>query len=202
MFDRSFDAAASAQRAVERKPVLMKPEQIDALKKEFYDAGFAGGKEAGKGEQAALLAATLGLIEKNIESLMQSLETMRSEQSHNTRDVILAIAKKIVPDLAARHGLAEIETLLDDSVRTMAREPRLVVRVNETQIDAVNEKIKSITARHAYAGQIMVIADAATAAGDCRIEWAEGGVERNIQATWDAVEQTMGVDAPPAPTLS
>src|SRR5208282_5253913 len=71
MFDRSFEEAALAQRAVERKPVLMKPEQIDALKKESYDAGFAAGKTAGKEEQASHLASIMATIEKNIDALMK-----------------------------------------------------------------------------------------------------------------------------------
>jgi flagellar assembly protein FliH len=141
-------------------------------------------------------------VEKSVEGLMSNITTWHSEQDGHTRLLVLAIAKKIVPDLAARHGLQEIESLLNGAIRDMAREPRLVVRVNDSQLDIVNESIKSITVQHAYAGQVIVIADADTAAGDCRIEWADGGIERSTQATWNAVEQTIGVEKTPDPTAS
>jgi flagellar assembly protein FliH len=194
MFDRSFDDASAAQRAVARKPVLMKPEQIDALKKESHDAGFAAGKNAGKEEQAAMLASIMTVVAKNIDILIKSMGALSREQEDHTRQLVLAIAKKIMPEFTARNGLQEIEALLDKAVRDMAREPRLVVRVNAEHLDAVNEKISALTTQHAYAGQIIVLADAETASGDCRIEWADGGVERSAQATWGAIEQAMGVD--------
>lgn len=191
MFDRSFDDIALAQRPAEQKPVLMKPEQIDALKKEARDRGFAEGKEAGKEEQATQLAAIMTTVGKNIDTLMQNIDALRHEQEAHTRQLVMAIAKKILPDFAARQGLQEIEALLGDAVRDMGREPRLVVRVNEAHLDAVKAQVEKITAQRAYTGTVVVLSDAEVAAGDCRIEWADGGIERNTQATWDAVEQTV-----------
>jgi len=191
MFDRSFDEVAIAQRAVERKPVLMKPEQLDELKQEAYDKGLAAGKEAGKEEQATRLAAIMTTVGKNVDTLMQNIDALRHEQDTHTRRLVLAIAKKILPDFTARNGLQEIEALLGDAVRDMGREPRLVVRVNEAQLEAVKAQVEKITAQRAYTGTVVVLADAEIAGGDCRIEWADGGIERNTQTTWDAVEQTV-----------
>jgi flagellar assembly protein FliH len=73
----------------------------------------------------------------------------------------------------------------------MAREPRLVVRVNEAQFDTVNERVQAIATDRAYAGKVIVLADAEVVPGDCRVEWADGGIERNTEATWRAVEQTI-----------
>ena len=103
----------------------------------------------------------------------------------------MAIAKKILPEFAARNGLSEIEGLLTETIREMAREPRLVVRVAEAQFDAIDERVQAIATQLAYAGKMIVLADATVAAGDCRIEWADGGVERDTQATLDTIEQTI-----------
>ena len=191
MFDRSFDAAAAAQRVVERKPVLMKPEQIDRLKQEAYDEGFASGKTAGSNEQTAQLAKLMLTIDHNVTGLMQNLAKIAQEQDAHTRQLVLAVAKKILPEFTARYGMGEIEALLSETIREMAREPRLVVRVHEEQFDAVNERVQAIATDRAYAGKVIVLADAEVAAGDCRVEWADGGIERNTQATWNAVERTI-----------
>ena len=191
MFDRSFDDVAMAQRAQERKPVLMKPEQIDAMQKEAHDRGFAAGKQAGQDEQTAKLTALMATVGRNVENLMKSLDAVTHEQGLHTRRLVMTIAKKIVPDFAAKNGLGEIEALVSDAVRDMSREPRLVVRVNEAQLEPVNAQVQAITAQRAYTGSVVVMADPGVAAGDCRIEWADGGIERNAQATWDAIEQTV-----------
>jgi len=191
MFDRSFDDAAIIHRAQERKPVLMKPEQIDAHKKEAYDSGVAAGRIAGKDEQTAHLDGVLAKVDNNISILVKSMEALAEEQQVHTRHLVIAIAKKILPSFTARNGITEIETLLNDTIREMAREPRLVVRVHEGEFDAVNEKAQAIATQRAYSGKVIVLADAEVAAGDCRIEWADGGVERNTNTTMSAIEQTI-----------
>jgi flagellar assembly protein FliH len=191
MFERSFDDASIIHRAQERKPVLMKPEQVDAMKQASFDEGFAAGKSAGCNEQTAHLTAVLSAIENNIGTLIGNLTALAHEQTAQTRQLVLSIAKKIMPDFMARNGLQEIDALLGDTIREMAREPRLVVRVHEAQFDAVNERVQTIATQRAYSGKVIVLADAEIASGDCRVEWADGGVERNTQSTWNAVEQTV-----------
>ncbi len=191
MFDLSFDSTAAVPQAPERKPVLMKPEQLDDLKKESFDEGFAAGKKDGLDQQTAALHALTERVDQNIAALVARMGELAKEQEEQTRRIALAIAKKILPDYAARQGIAEIEVLVNDTLHEMEREPRLVVRVEESQFDILNEKIQAIAAQRAYAGKVVVIADQEIASGDCRIEWADGGVARNTPATWNAIEQTV-----------
>jgi flagellar assembly protein FliH len=191
MFERSFDDATIVHRAAERKPVLMKPEQIDALKKEFYDSGYGAGQKAGKDEQAAQLAALIATLDCHITALIENIGALATEQDVQTRKLVLAIARKLMPDFAARNGLQEIEALLGETIREMAREPRLVVRIHESQFDAVNERVQAIAVQRAYSGKVIVLADNDVASGDCRVEWADGGIERNTQSTMNAIEQTI-----------
>jgi flagellar assembly protein FliH len=191
LFERSFDDASIIQRAVERKPVLMKPEQMDALRQEGYDAGFEAGKIAETEAQAVHLAAVLSAVDNNLSNLIQKMDSLVREQDTHARLLVLAVAKKLLPDFAARNGMQEIEALLSDTIREMAREPRLVVRIHEDQFDAVNERVQAIAVQRAYSGKVIVLADAEVLSGDCRIEWADGGIERNTQSTWRAVEQTI-----------
>jgi flagellar assembly protein FliH len=195
MFERSFDDAAVVHRAPERKPVFMKPEQIDALKKESHDAGFAAGQKAEREEkreeQAKRLNAVLAKVEESLASLLKNLDTLAHEQEEQTLRLTLAIAKKLLPAYTAQNGLKEIETLVGDAIRDMGREPRLVVRTSEGEFDALNEKIQVLATQRAYAGKVVILADAAVASGDCRIEWADGGVARDTPTTWNAIEQTI-----------
>jgi flagellar assembly protein FliH len=124
-------------------------------------------------------------------TLIENLSSIAQDQILYTRQLALAIAKKMLPDFSARHGLQEIDALLSDTIREMAREPRLVVRVNDAQFDTINERVQAIAIQRAYPGKVIVLADMEVGSGDCRIEWADGGVERNAGTTWNAIEQTV-----------
>ncbi len=191
MFDLSFDNASVVHRAPERKPVLMKPDQIDALKKDSHDEGFLAGKKEGLDQQTAALIALLSAVEQNIATLVACMDAMAKDQEAHTRCLALAIAKKVLPAFTAQQGLQEIEALVNATLHEMEREPRLVVRVEESQFDALNEKIQALAAQRAYGGKIVIIADAAVASGDCRIEWADGGVARDTAATMSSIEKTV-----------
>lgn len=190
MFERSFDPGAGA-RPPERKPVTLKPDQVDALKKESYDSGFAAGKKAGFDEQTAQAAALTAQMIAKLENIMAQAAAVFQANEANVRRVAMAIAQKFVPDLVARNGLNEIDALLASTIGEMIHEPRLVVRVNETQFDIVNEKINAIVAQKAYTGKIVVLADAEVRGGDCRIEWADGGIERNSEELMQSLEKTV-----------
>ena len=191
MFERSFDDAAIVHHAPERKPVLMKPEQIDALKKESYDTGFAAGKTAGKEQQTAEQTSVLCTIDQNAAALIKNINMIAQEQAEQTRRLALVIAKKLLPTFMSQNGLQEIEALVTETIREMAREPRMVVRVHESEFDVLSEKIQAIATQRAFPGKIVILADAEVASGDCRIEWADGGVERNTPVTMKSIEQTL-----------
>lgn len=198
MFDKSFDGVLGAQRSStavpERKPVTLKPEQFDALKKQEWEAGFAAGQATTADEEAQKLAAIIAQMDVRIGKLLDSVLDLQKTQEAQTQKAVLAIARKILPEFIARSGTQEIEPLLASAISDMIREPRLVVRIHESQFDAINARIHEITVQKAYAGKVVVLADAATAPGDCLIEWADGGIERNVEATWNDIEKVVAPD--------
>ncbi len=196
LFDRSFDGAKVVHRAVERLPVLLKPEQIDALKQESYDQGFAAGQKAGHDAQTAEQNGVLAALTAALETLGGQMDALRTERDRDTRALAVTMVRKLMPVLMEREGVEEIEALLAATLRDMAREPRLVVRTTPSQFDAVEERIKTLTAQLGYGGQVILLADKEVAKGDCRIEWADGGVVRDTQTTVQSIEQTLLVEEP------
>ncbi|MDP9127715.1 MAG: FliH/SctL family protein, partial [Pseudomonadota bacterium] len=185
LFNKPFDDAPTSPRPAgappERKPVTLKPEQLDALEKDAYEKGYAEGKRTGLDEQAQQLIGMLDQVQGHMAQLHENISALHASHEVQLRGAILAIAKKLLPDFTSRHGVQEIEALLTSAIGDMLHEPRLVVRVHETQFDDVNTKIHEITVQKAYAGKVVVLADAGVHPGDCRVEWADGGIERNTQ---------------------
>lgn len=189
MFTRSFDTGHAAQTAErEKKPVLMKPEQIDAIKQEAHDQGFTAGRQAGLDAQLAAHAELLTRLDQHILTLTQSLSTLHEQEDKKTRAIIPAIIRRLMPELVKQHGMNEIEALVSQVMRDMQQEKRLVIRLNESEVSLMNEKIQSMANNEAFVGTLTVLADPSVAAGDCRIEWDNGGIERNTNANLSTID--------------
>lgn len=200
MFDRSFDnAGGPVHPARDRRPVTLTYEQLEAIKKEAHVAGFTAGRNAAAEDQAKHLNTTVDKIGSTVGRLIADAEANRPQQEARLREAALAIARKVLPDFSQRHGLQEIEAVVAGVIGEMTGEPRLVVRINDAQFDAVDAALKAVTEKQGYAGKIVLIADAEVKTNDCRVEWADGGVERNLDALWQSLTKTLAPGREPAP---
>jgi len=201
MFERSFENDVGNRAPVrERRPVTLTPEQFDALKKEAYDAGHAAAAKAGSESQAQHLNVAVDRIGSHIGLLLQQTEAERQAKETRVREAVLAIARKVLPDFNKRHGMQEIEAVVAGIIGEMANEPRLVVRVSEGQFDQLNDRLKAVTEKQGFAGKVVLLADAQIMPDDCRIEWADGGIERNLEALWINIGHAIAPDAVPSPS--
>lgn len=153
-----------------------------------YADGFAAGKAAAEGATAARLAASLQGIEEMLARLLGGAAAEAEAGRREMVGIALAISRKLLPSFSQRHGLAEIEEMVAQCVGELVDEPRLVIRVADAMLDAVAEKVEAVTAARGFAGRVVMLADAALPPGDCRIEWADGGVERDTARLWRDVD--------------
>lgn len=202
MFERSFDSASAAQPARDRRPVTLSPEQLEAVKQEAYKSGFVTGRTQTSDDQIKHVAMTIDRIDAAIGHLIASAEAAKPLQEARLREAVLAVARKILPDFSQRNGMQEIEAVVAGVIGEMSSEPRLVVRVNEGQFESINERIKALTEKQGYAGKVVLLADAEVKADDCRVEWADGGVERNLESLWGNLGKTLAPGKEEAPVSS
>ena len=78
--------------------------------------------------------------------------------------------------------------MLSTVIAELIDEPRMVIRVADEDLDALSERIDTIAARRGFAGKIVLLAETSVAPGDCRIEWADGGVERDSARLWHDID--------------
>jgi flagellar assembly protein FliH len=93
--------------------------------------------------------------------------------------------------LIAREPLAEIAALATESFRHLVATPHVVVRVGADIYDDAKQKLEDIAQSRGFEGRLVVQAEAGMAAGDCRIEWDEGGVTRDPEATRAAIDDVV-----------
>jgi flagellar assembly protein FliH len=75
-----------------------------------------------------------------------------------------------------REPLGEIGALVSDCFSHLVSTPHLVVRINDSLYEAARERIERLAKQSGFAGRLVILAEPDIATGDCKIEWADGGV--------------------------
>jgi flagellar assembly protein FliH len=189
LFDHSFDAPKKA--AKKPKPEDEKPPeptfgsaQMEAARQESYEQGrLAGAAEAASGAEAE----TARLVAE-IAARLPGIDAAQAEANGGLmRDgaaLAAAIVRKILPGYIARNGLDEIDTLLEQCLRTLIDEPKIVVRVSAQHAGEVSARLGAAAAAGRFAGRFMVEGDGDMGPSDCHVSWQGGGLERKADEIW------------------
>ena len=191
-------ASAGAKNAPAAPPAPPPPMFTEAEMQGACDIARRKGEEAGvaRGRNEAVaafdkqVAATLGTIAQQTAAIAKSIAA-EAQAAGRSVDLALAIVRKLHPALVERQGLAEIETVLSQCLESLKQEPRLVAYVASARLDALQERLTQLSAASGFEGRVVLIADDAMGESDCRVEWADGGVERDAGRIWRAVEETL-----------
>jgi len=155
-----------------------------------YRNGFAAGQAQAKTEAAEHVASALGLIADSLDRLHRALAGIEARLETEAVEVAVAVAGKLAPELIAREPFTEISALATECFRHLVTTPHLVVRVGADICDTARAKLEEIAKARGFEGRLAVHSEAAMTPGDCRIEWADGGIVRDrdaIRATIDDV---------------
>jgi flagellar assembly protein FliH len=107
-------------------------------------------------------------------------------------DVAVAVARKLCSELIASEPLGEITALVADCFSHLVATPHLVVRINEQLYEAARERIEHLAKQSGFAGRLVILAEPEIATGDCRIEWADGGVVLERAAIEAKINELVG----------
>jgi flagellar assembly protein FliH len=84
--------------------------------------------------------------------------------------------------------LDELEPAVAQVLHDYHDEARLVIRVAPMLCQQLQSRIDAIAAAQGFAGRAIVAAEPELRGCDTRIEWADGGVERDMNASFAALE--------------
>lgn len=157
-----------------------------------YRNGFAAGQEQAQQEAAQRIAAALAVIADGLGRLDGALTAIETRLEIEAVEVAVAVAAKLAPALLAREPLVEISALATDCFHHLVAAPHVAVRVGSGIYDTAKEKIEEIARARGFEGRLAMTPDETLAAGDCRIEWADGGVNRDQSATASAIDEMVG----------
>jgi len=186
LFDEDFATGAKPTITV----VEAERRRADA-ESQAYRKGFAAGEAKAQGEATQRVAGTLAVIADGLDRLGRALASIEARLETEAVDVAVAVASKLAPELIAREPFAEISALATECFRQTVTTPHIVVRVSADVHDMAKEKLEEIAASRGFEGRLLVMPDETLAPGDCRIEWSEGGINRDREATLNQINEAV-----------
>ena len=187
LFDEDFATGAKPTITV----VEAERRRVDA-ESQAHRKGFAAGHAQAQGEAAQRAAAALAVIADGLDRLNRALTGIEARLETEAVEVAVAVANKLAPELIAREPFAEIAALATDCFRQLVTTPHIAVRVSPDIHEIAKAQLEEIAHARGFEGRLLVTADAALAAGDCRIEWATGGINRDRAAVLASIEDVVG----------
>ena len=107
-------------------------------------------------------------------------------------DVAVAVARKLCSELIAREPLGEITGLVRDCFAQLVSTPHLVVRINDSLYETAHEQIERLAKQSGFQGRLVILAEPEIDSGDCKIEWADGGVVLERAAIDAKINELVG----------
>lgn len=194
LFDTSFDVTDPA--AEQQPDPTFSVEELEAARQAAHAEGLALGAEQARQGLEQLSAQTLETIGQSLARLHEA-QARSSEQVHrNAIQIAVTVVRKLYPTLESRQRLTEIEAMVDQCLREILKEPRVVIRLHEALLEPLQPRLQAVADGNGFEGQLVMLTDATVQQGDCRIEWADGGAERLGERIWDEIDAALGRATP------
>jgi flagellar assembly protein FliH len=190
MFDMDF---AAPDKAREKPPTAADiAQKVANAEARAYRDGFDAAQREAKVEsdrRAALALEEIGIAIKGIASRFAGIETRMETEAV---DVAVAVARQLCSELLAAEPLGEITSLVSDCFSHLVSTPHLVVRINDALYEDARERIEQLSKQSGFEGRLVILAEPSIASGDCRIEWADGGVVLERAAIEAKINELVG----------
>ena len=126
----------------------------------------------------------VGMIYTEVGTLLQRLERDASK-------LAFTFASRFAERLVAQEPKVEIMALLNQILAPLRETPHISIRVSEDIVDEINEAVEAQMNELGFKGSLKIIPDPLIMAGDCEVEWTDGGIGRNLRAAVRQVEQLL-----------
>ncbi len=161
---------------------------LDTARVEAQTLGIEEGRTQAFAEIENSIAQSLAAITETASALFKDRETSEVKIREEATQLAYAISAKLAPALIKAKPMAEIEALVGDCLTLCQREARIVVRVHSDMVDPLSKQLESLTLSNGFQGDVVLLADTSLGPADCRVEWPDGGAERNLDEIMSEIE--------------
>lgn len=203
------EEAVLPEQEVELEPIVVEPEPVvEEVEPEPEVITFSEEEVAEKVKEAEKKAYERGLkaaqesIEQSQKELLESINnklialianTIKAEETAEQEAFVLAraVVDKLVPGLNEEHAAEIVNKFIADNFNSFKNESKLSFYIHPDIISYAQETIAKLANSYDFEGKIALHKDASLEKADCRIEWENGGVERNSAELGERVKNLL-----------
>lgn len=183
LFDVEFDRGNAVSSDVKA--------MLAAAEADGYRRGLAEGEANTNAKIEKRLATVITQTVDQLTNITRKLGDLENRLEDEAVHVALAVARKLAPSLLAREPLAEVETLVADIFKQVHTAPHIVIRVSEDVIDPASARLQQIADQRGFKGRLVLMPSPDLKADEVRVEWADGGVERDRSAIEASIDEAV-----------
>jgi flagellar assembly protein FliH len=189
LFDTDF---AAPDKSRERPTQAEVAQKIAAVEARAYRDGFDAGQREAKAESDRRSALALEEIKIAMQGIAARFAGIETRMETEAVDVAVAVARKLCSAMIADEPLGEVTGLVAECFSHLVATPHLVVRINESLYEVAREQIERLAKPSGFQGRLVILAEPDVATGDCKIEWADGGVVLERAAIEAKIDELVG----------
>jgi flagellar assembly protein FliH len=167
-------------------------QKIASAEARAHRDGYETAQREARAESDRRTALAFEEIAIGIKGIAAGFAGIETRMETEAVDVAVAVARKLCSELIAAEPLGEIIALVSDCFAHLVSTPHLVVRINEQLYEAARERIEQLAKQSGFEGRLVILAEPEIETGDCKIEWADGGVVLQRAAIETKINELVG----------
>ncbi|ALV27908.1 FliH/SctL family protein [Pannonibacter sp. Q-1] len=197
LFSTDFAAPEAPAAELPQEPVvpMMPVAQHEALlAAAIADArskGRAEGMEEARAGEERRLADEAARLVSVAQQVFDEIDGFREEIERDAISLAFLVARRLCAHLIARSPLGEIVALVSECLGPLREAPHLVIRVAVKDVDALKKRMDPLIEEKGFEGRLVILGEPEVERGDCRIEWADGGILRDRKAIEKQIDQII-----------
>lgn len=160
-------------------PPTFSEEDLQVVREAAYEEGHRNGLSEASETIENQMAVAMTRLAEAVASLHQAQEEAADTNQRVAARVAMAVLKKVLPGACEQNAFEEVIRTVQECFAHVLDEPRIMVRVEQDLVDPVRDRLEAVAGMHGFEGRIVVQPDPRLALGDCRVEWTDGGAERD-----------------------
>lgn len=188
LFDMDFSDKARERQATPSEIV----QKIASAEARAYRDGYEAAQREARAESERRTVLALEEIGIGIKGIAARFSGIEGRMETEAVDVAVAVARKLCSALIAAEPLGEVTGLVGDCFSQLVSTPHLVIRINDALYEAARDQIERLAKQSGFEGRLVILAEPGIDTGDCKIEWADGGVVLERTAIEARIDELVG----------
>jgi flagellar assembly protein FliH len=194
-FDRDFSHATGAMFSAPREPMPVPHAEharlIEAARAEAHALGLAEGRALEADAENRAMIAALDLFSQRLAASAEEMARIEALAKRDAIQFAMLFARKLCGRLVDQSPVQPIEATARAIFNDVRGTAHLGVKVAPALVDRCTQSLSTLMHQKGIEARLNVSADPAIALGDCRIEWADGGIIRNTEKLSAMLERAM-----------